>query len=105
LGLPDSLRYVPPPTSLSALSRWELEALLLELFGEVAALKQVVAEQREEIARLKGLKGLPTSKPRGMDKGTEPPRPGKREKRRGRGRVMPCVAIEEKTIEAKAPSG
>jgi hypothetical protein len=41
---------VPPPPTLSALSRPELEALLVERFGEVATLKQTVAEQREEIA-------------------------------------------------------
>ena len=101
----DSSHYVPPPASLSALSRSELEALLLELFGELAALKQIVAEQREEIARLKGLKGRPSIKPSGMDKGTEPPRPSKQERRRGRGRVTPRVNIEEKTIKAVAPSG
>ena len=99
------MRYVPPPASLSALSRPELEALLVELFGEVAVLKQIVAEQREEIARLKGLKGRPTIKPSGMDKGTEPPKPGKKEKRRGRGTVTPRVKIEEKTIQAEAPAG
>ena len=76
----DSLRHVPPPAVLSALSRPELEALLIELFGEVAALKQTIIDLREEIARLKGLKGRPTIKPSGMDQGTEPPKPGKREK-------------------------
>ena len=65
--------------------------------GEVAALKQTVSEQREEIARLKGLKGRPTIKPRkpsGMDNATEPPKPGKVQKRRFRGKVAPRVCIE-----------
>ena len=101
----DSLHDVSPPPALSALSRPELEALLIELFGEVAALKQVVAEQREEIARLKGLKGRPTIRPSGMDQGTDPPKPGKPEKRRGRGKVTPRVSIDEKVIEAAVPPG
>jgi hypothetical protein len=50
----DSLAHVPPPPTLSALTRAELEALLVELFAEVASLKQMVTQQREEIARLKG---------------------------------------------------
>jgi len=40
----DSLRDVSPRSPLSALSRPELEALLAGQFGEVAALKQVVAD-------------------------------------------------------------
>ena len=96
---------MPPPAVLSALSRAELEALLLELFGEVAALKKVVEEQREEIARLKGLKGRPTIRPSGMDQGTEPPKSGRQEKRRGRGKVTPRVRIEETVIEAAVPPG
>jgi hypothetical protein len=43
---------VPPPPTLSALGPAEHEALLVELFGENAALKQTIAELREEIARL-----------------------------------------------------
>lgn len=101
----DSLHDVPPPPTLSALSRPELEALLVELFGEIAALKKMNSDLREEIARLKGLKGRPIIKPSGMDKGTEPPKPGKQEKRRGRGKVTPRVRIDEKVIEAKVPPG
>ena len=96
---------MPPPPHLSGLSRPELEALLVELFVEVAALKQQNSEQREEIARLKGLKGRPKIGPSGMDKGTDP---GKREKllkRRGRGKVTPRVTVEDQVITAAVPPG
>jgi Transposase IS66 family len=96
---------VPPPPSLSALSRPELEALLVELFGKVASLEKVVAEQREEIARLKSLKGRPTIKPSGMDKATEPPKPAKKEKRRFRGKVTPRVCIEDQVVKVAVPEG
>jgi hypothetical protein len=101
----DSLRHVPPPTALSALSRPELEALLVDLFAEVATLKQMVAEQREEIARLKGLKGRPNIKPSGMDKGAAPAKPAKNEKWSGRGKVTPRVIVEEKVITTEIPPG
>ena len=87
----DSWHYVPSVPSLSALTRPELEALLIELYGEMAALKQTVVDQREEIALLKGLKGRPNIKPSGMDKGTEPPKPIAPDKRRFRGKVTPRV--------------
>jgi hypothetical protein len=96
---------VPPPPALSALSRPELEGLLVDLFGEVATLKQVVAEQREEIARLKGLKGRPNIKPSGMDKGTAPAKPTQNEKRPGRGKVTPRVSVEEKIVTTAVPPG
>jgi hypothetical protein len=104
----DSVRFftdVPPPPSLSGLSRPELEALLVELFGKIAALEKVVSEQREEIVRLKGLKGRPTIKPSGMDQGTEPPKPTKTEKRRFRGKVTPRVTIEDRVVKAAVPDG
>lgn len=94
-----------PPSSLSGLSRAELEALLVEMFSEVASLKQVVGELREEIARLKGLKGRPDIKPSGMEKATEPANPVKREKRRRRGKVRPRVVVEDRIIEVSAPDG
>jgi len=87
------------------LNRAELEALLVEQFGEVAILKQTVAEQRAEIARLKGLKGRPDIKPSGMEKGTAPPKPGKQEKRPGRGKVTPRVKVEETVIRVEVPPG
>jgi hypothetical protein len=104
-GAVDSLHHVPPPSALSALSRPELEALLIELFGEVTILKQTIAELREEIARLKGLKGRPNIKPSGMDQGTAPAKPTADRKQPGRGKVMPRVSVEEKVIKAEIPPG
>jgi hypothetical protein len=101
----DSVRHVPRLPALSELSRPALEALLVDLFAEVAALKQVVAEQRDEIARLKGLKGRPTIKPSGMDKGTEPAKADPPERRPRRGKVTPRVSLERTVIKASVPPG
>jgi hypothetical protein len=101
----ESLHYVPPPPTFSALNRPALEALVIELLSEVGTLKQTVAELREENARLKGLKGRPNIKPSGMDKGATPPKPAKPEKRRSRGKVTPRVNIDEKVIKTEIPPG
>jgi hypothetical protein len=78
------------------------------LFGKLGELEKVVSEQREEIARLKRLKGRPDIKPStpsGMDKATEPRKPGEKGKRRFRGKVTPRVKIEVHVVKAAAPEG
>jgi hypothetical protein len=104
----DSVRFfadvlLSPP--LSELSRAELESLLVKLFGEVAALKQIVSEQRGEIARLKGLKGPPDIKPSGMDTATEPAKPDRQKNRARRGKIRPRVSIEDRVLKVAAPVG
>jgi hypothetical protein len=96
---------MPPPANLSDLSRAELEARFVELLGEVLELKQIVAAQRDEIARLKGLKGRPSIKPSGMEDATGPKRGGKRVKRRRRGKVTPRVMPETEVLRVAHPTG
>src|SRR6202050_3084962 len=94
-----------PPADLPGLPRAELEALVVKLLGEVADLKGVVAAQRDEIARLKGLKGRPSIKPSGMEKQTEPKPGGKRLKRRRRGKVVPRVTPVTEVLRVAHPEG
>src|SRR5215210_4902762 len=91
------------PGDLDALSATELKALVVELLGKVAALEQTVVAQREEITRLKGLKGRPALNPSGMEKASEPQPPSPPKGRRGP--VMPRVAVEDRILAAAAPPG
>ena len=94
-----------PADDLDGLSPSQLKELVARLLDKMAELERTNAEQREEIARLKGLKGRPDIKPSGMDKATEPSRPGMQGKRPGRGKVRPRVVVEDRIIKAAVPAG
>ena len=97
-----------PPRDVDSLSFFELKALVVQLLGEVSTLKQIVAEQRDEIARLKRQKGRPDikppSKPSGMDKASRP-EPPKGERRGGGNKTAKRVVDEERIIKATVPPG
>src|ERR1700757_4007322 len=94
------------PADIDDLSNAELKALVVKLLSEGAALKQTVSEQREEIARLKGLKGRPKLKPSGMEPTSEAKAPAAPKERPGGGGKTSRLAIdEERILEAGAPPG
>ncbi len=94
-----------PPPDLDELTPIRLKELVGRLLAEVAELKRTNAELREEIARLKGLKGRPDIKPSGMEKATEPVKPSRREKRPRRGKVRPRVKVDDRALKVAAPAG
>jgi hypothetical protein len=92
----------PSLPDIDRLSDKDLRALVIALLGEVTALKEKVAVQAEEIARLKGLKAKPSikpSSPSGMDKATKQADREWRKKQR-RGAKKPSAPVEEKVIAA-----
>lgn len=93
------------PPDIDGLSPSELKQLLLALVEENAEQKRVISELREEVARLKGLKGRPQIKPSGMEKGTTPKSSGKRDRHRGRGKATPRVSVEEEIVKADVSPG
>jgi hypothetical protein len=95
-----------PITNVDALSSAELKALVIELLGKVAELERTLAAQRDEIARLKGLKGRPTIKPSGMDKHTQPHPPRSDAPTRRTGPKASRLTIhEDRIISAEVPAG
>lgn len=95
-----------PPADLDGLSAAALRALVLQLLGEISALRQVVAEQRAAITRLKGLKGPPSIKPSGMEQASEPKPPAGRGKRRRRGsKRIARVVVEDRVLSTAVPAG
>ena len=65
----------------------------------------MIAELREENARLKGLNGRPRIKPSGMADASEPKLPDQRGQHRRRGKIVPRVAIEDRVVKAQVPPG
>jgi len=96
---------VIPPDNLDGLSPGQLRELVVSLFAKLAELERMVSAQREEIARLKGLKGRPDIKPSGMEQATEPTKAGRHEQRRGRGSIRPCVSVEDRVVKVAVPAG
>ena len=90
---------------MSGLSHGELQELVVKLLGKVTELERIVAEQRKEIARLKGLKGSKNIKQSGMEKGTAP-KQRRRDKRRWFESRSPAtrVSLEEQTLHAVIPA-
>jgi hypothetical protein len=96
-----------PPVDLAGLSPAELKALVEGLLEKLAALEHIVREQREEIARLKGLKGRPEikpSKPSGMEQESSA-KPSKGKRRRGRGKQARVAPVEDRVVRAEVPAG
>ncbi len=91
------------PPDFEDLSRAERKAFVAQLLGEVAELKHTIAAQRDEIARLKRLKGRPRLKPSGMDKARELGTRAARKRRRREQVTSADLAIDEERIVKAGP--
>jgi hypothetical protein len=96
---------VTAPADIDGLSLEALKALVMQLLSKSADQDRLIAELREENARLKGLNGRPRIKPSGMENPSELKRPGERSNPRRRGKIAPRVAIEDRVIKAQVPPG
>ena len=94
--------------SIDGVGLEELKSLLVQALEEIARLKTESAQQRDEIARLKGLKGRPKIAPSGMEKATQPgttPKGQRKIGRRGSQRSKLTVT-ETKVVKAEnIPAG
>ncbi len=93
------------PPDIEALDLDGLKRLVLQLLEEVESLKVENAALREEIARLKGLKGRPKLAPSGMEEAWA--RRGANQGGTGRrgGKLKRLVIDEERVIGARVPAG
>jgi len=94
------------PRTVDGLGLEELKSLVVQVLEDNARLKAENAELREEIARLKGLKGRPQIKPSGMEKATEVPAKGPRKiGRRGAKRAKLTIDEIRPVKVANVPKG
>lgn len=97
------------PPDIASFSVAELKSLVVELLGREAELSRLVIEQRDEIARLKGLKGRldikPPSQPSGMEKASRPLATKTSTRRGGGPKTAKRTIHEERVIEAVVPPG
>jgi hypothetical protein len=94
-----------PPDDLDRLSHAELKGLVVKQWEQMVELQRVVMALRDEVARLKGGPGRPNIKPSGMERGTEPKRPGgSGSQKRPRGSTRSKLSIdEEHAVKVAAP--
>ena len=79
--------------------------MVIKQFEMIAELQRTVATLRDEIARLKGGPGRPNIKPSGMEKATEPPKPGGQQSPK-RGPTKTKLTIhEERTVKVAVSPG
>jgi hypothetical protein len=85
----------------------EVKSYVVHLLEENAQLKAEMAALREELARLRGLKGRPQLKPSGMEKSTqerakEKRKPGRRGTKRSKVAITETKVVKAENIEAGA---
>jgi hypothetical protein len=90
---------------VTVLSPGELRRLVGGLVAEVARLAEENAALRDEVARLKGLKGRPKIKPSGMERATAPRDERPKPKAKGRAKTAQRVVAEERVLAIDAPPG
>ncbi len=93
------------PEDLDRLSHAELKGLVVKQWEQMVELRRMVMALRDEVARLKGGPGRPNIKPSGMERGTEPKRPGSSgSHKRPRGSTRSKLSIdEEQAVKVAAP--
>jgi hypothetical protein len=92
------------PPDIDGLGLAELKPLLLQAYEKIAQQDALIAALREEVARLKGLKGRPQLKPSGMEKSTQERgkgkrKPGRRGAKRSKLTIHQTKVVKHKNIE------